>query len=157
MRSANEYPVRVAAAPVLLSPLTGGAAEPTKGQAASRVRNAARLQERVLELYEAGAQSDGSHFCELVSPILKKSMPSETVSQDFARGRSLEAVSCKILSIRSWEKDKIPPGVDAAVTVARDVFVRFQNGEIGKVPRQTDYRLLADREWCRSWRGWPYG
>ena len=156
MRSANEYLAWLAAASLLLSPLAGRAAEPTKEQAASRIPNAARLPERVLELYEAEAQSDGSHFYEFVSSILKKSTPFETFSQDFARGHSLEVVSCKILSIRSWEKDKIPPGVDAAVAVAMDVSVRFQNGEIGTVPSQTDHWLFVDREWCRSWRGWPY-
>ncbi len=131
--------------------------ESTKGRVASRIRNVARPHGGALELYKAEAQSDGSHFCKFGSPILKKSAPSETVSQHFARGRSLEVVSCKILSIRSWEKDKIPSGVDAAVATARDVFVRFQNREIGKVASQNDHRLLAGRDWYRSWRGRSYG
>ncbi len=156
MRSANEYLAWFAAAFALLSPFAGGATEPTKVQAASKIPHAAQLRERVLDLYKAEAKSDGSHFYEFVSPILKKSMPSETFSRDFARGRPLEVISYKILSIRSLEKDKIPPGVDAAVAVAMDVSVRFQNGKIGTVPSQTDYWLFVDREWYWSWRGWPY-
>jgi hypothetical protein len=159
MRSTNGYLAWLVAASVLLSPLAGEASEPTKGskeQGASSIPNVTRLRARVLELYQAESQSDWSHFYELVSPILKKSKPTETFSQDFARGRSFEVVSHKISSIRALEKDKIPSGVDAAVAVAMDVSIRFKKGEISKVPNQTDYWLFVDREWYWSWRGWPY-
>jgi len=159
MRSANRYLAFLVAAFVLLSPLARGAAEPakgSKGQGASKTRNEAPLRARVLGLYKAEAKSDWSRFYEFVSPILKRSTPPEAFSQDFARGRSFEVVSYKILSIRPLERDKIPPGVEAAAAVAMDISVRFKNGEISKVPSQTDYWLFVDGEWYWSWRGWPY-
>ncbi len=159
MRSADRYLALLAAALVLLSPLSIGAAEPARGskeQKASKTPNQPRLRARVLGLYEAEAKSDWSRFYDFVSPVLKRSTLPEAFSQDFARGRSFEVVSYKILSIRSLERDKIPPGVKAAAAVAMDVSIRFKNGEISKVPSQTDYWLFVDGEWYWSSRGWPY-
>ena len=156
MRLTNGYIALFITGFLLLSPLSGGAAEPSKGPGASSIPDAARLRARVLELYKAEAKSDWSHFYELVSPILRKSTPPETFSQDFARGRSFEVVSYKILSLQALEKEKVPPGIEAAAAVAMDVSVRFKNGKIETVPNQTDYWLFVDREWYWSWRGWPY-
>jgi hypothetical protein len=159
MRSANRYLALLVAAFVLLSPLARGAAEPargSKGQGASKIPHEAPLRARALGLYKAEAKSDWSRFYEFVSPILKRSKPPEAFSEDFARGHSFEVIAYKILSIRALERDKIPPGVEAAAAVAMDVSVRFKNGKISKIPSQTDYWLFVDGEWYWSWRGWPY-
>jgi len=122
----------------------------------SRVPNTTRLQARVEKLYRAEARADWTGFYEIVSPRLRESQSAESFSQGFDRGRSFEVVFFKILSIRALEKEKVPPGVEAAAAVAMDVSVRFPNGEVAKVPHQTDYWLFVDREWYWSWRGWPY-